>query len=595
MGNSVIVELKVLSSEVHLNELHINQILYGIPPLDNWPIKDSVSGPGFGQSGSCHINAICDAGWDAERHGIAQVVDRNGGRFSAALIMNTCGTNKPYILTANHCVVDANGNTINQNSTTFEFLWFSPTCTPTSNTTATLLFNGATIRARWEQTDFALLELNQTIPTNANLNFLGWSRSTNTPVSSVGIHHPMGDIMKIAHDYNPAVIGNVRTYLSTAWRVVWDDGASEGGASGSPLFDIATHRVIGQLFSNTQNYNPPCNLAVGGTNYGRFDLSWTGGGTSSTRLSDWLDPSNSAAFVTNTTNISNLIPSIGTLEIIGNESVCTGTKTYTLYNNGIPNTGSISWISSDPNIATISAIGNPATLSQVSGGKVTITATTCGNTVTKTIQVGSPDISQFSFLVSGAPCITYNNQALSFGIGYNGYWGCQLKDLIGITDVEWMVMCPKPYQVTYNSGIYNCLTSGKVNNAGISVAFSYPSQPYVVTMLYRVKNECGWSEWSPGNYHFIQACSGGWYFVASPNPTTGDVAVSLDEQTLKSDNTAAIKELQVLDKTGKPVKQFKFGTGNKRVNISLSGLKSDTYFINVFNGKEWKGQQVVKQ
>ena len=29
--------------------------------------------------------------------------------------------------------------------------------------------------------------------------------------------------------------------------------------------------------------------------YGRFDKSWTGGGTNSTRLSNWLDPNNSGA------------------------------------------------------------------------------------------------------------------------------------------------------------------------------------------------------------------------------------------------------------------------------------------------------------
>ena len=27
-------------------------------------------------------------------------------------------------------------------------------------------------------------------------------------------------------------------------------------------------------------------------NYGRFDRSWTGGGTNTTRLSNWLDPTN---------------------------------------------------------------------------------------------------------------------------------------------------------------------------------------------------------------------------------------------------------------------------------------------------------------
>lgn len=217
--------------------------------------------------------------------------------------MNTCNISKPYILTANHCVFQ-NGNLINTNNSTFEFLWYSPTCNPTTNTSSTVLFNGATIRARWEQSDFALLELNQIIPQNSTLTLLGWSRSSTPPSSSVGIHHPMGDIMKISIENNPASIGSVRTFPNTAWRVLWDQGAVEGGSSGSPLFDMIDHKVVGQLFSNTQPTSPPCNQQSGGTNYGRFDVSWDGGGTNDTRLSNWLDPTGSNMIATNTTDVS---------------------------------------------------------------------------------------------------------------------------------------------------------------------------------------------------------------------------------------------------------------------------------------------------
>lgn len=74
----------------------------------------------------------------------------------------------------------------------------------------------------------------------------------------------------------------------------WDEGTTEGGSSGSPLFD-QNHRVIGQLGGGQ---------AACGNNksdwYGKFSVSWTGGGTNGTRLSDWLDPLGTGATSTDT-------------------------------------------------------------------------------------------------------------------------------------------------------------------------------------------------------------------------------------------------------------------------------------------------------
>lgn len=211
------------------------------------------------------------------------------------------------------------------------------------------------------------------------------------------------------------------------------------------------------------------------------------------------------------------------------------------------------------------------------------------------MRVGTPDINNFDFLVSGPPCISGDNYPLSFGVGFNGNYGCQLKDLAGIMDVEWQVICSNPHQVAYNAGIYTCSNSSYVDNAGIRVSFSYPSQPYVITFLYRVRNACGWSDWSPGNYHFIQSCSGGWSFTASPNPTNSTLSISVDIESMKGDKAAYVKQIHIMNKFGKIVKQFKFGTGTKKTSINISELKPDVYLVRVFNGKEWKGKQIIKK
>ncbi|HWN42615.1 MAG TPA: hypothetical protein VNW71_10355 [Thermoanaerobaculia bacterium] len=69
-------------------------------------------------------------------------------------------------------------------------------------------------------------------------------------------------------------------------------GVTEGGSSGSPLYNQAG-RFIGQL------HGGPSSCGATGNNlsdyYGRFSVSWTGGGTNSTRLSNWLDAGSTGA------------------------------------------------------------------------------------------------------------------------------------------------------------------------------------------------------------------------------------------------------------------------------------------------------------
>lgn len=290
-----------------------------------------------------------------------------------------------------------------------------------------------------------------------------------------------------------------------------------------------------------------------------------------------------------------------TTKISGDISnLCTGTRTFSVKNIA---GATYIWTFS----STLSVVG-PTNTSQLTvqrngsanGGswvQVQISTPCSPTSVTNRVDftVGIPDINNFDFLTSGPSCINYNNQSMYFGVGYEGNWGCQLKDLAGLTEVEWQVFCSNPHQVTHNAGTYTCYSPSYVNDAGLSIAFSYPTQPYVVTLRYRAKNACGWSEWSPGNYKLIQACGGGWNFVASPNPTNGSVNIVLDEITMKNDKTIEIHEVHIMDKFGKIVKQFKYGSANKHANLNISDLKPDVYFIKVFNGKEWKAHTIIKQ
>ena len=86
----------------------------------------------------------------------------------------------------------------------------------------------------------------------------------------------------------------------THWRVIWAQtanghGVTEGGSSGSPLFDNTGH-IIGNLTGgesscDTANLDKP-------DYFGKFSYSWSSCGPDSTwQLSYWLDPDSTGELV----------------------------------------------------------------------------------------------------------------------------------------------------------------------------------------------------------------------------------------------------------------------------------------------------------
>ncbi len=137
--------------------------------------------------------------------------------------------------------------------------------------------SGSTLLANSATSDFALLELNESIPEDYNVFFSGWDVTGNTPNTPVCIHHPSGDIKKITFDEDNA--SNAGSY----WDVNnWEDGTTEPGSSGSPLFDGNSKRIVGQLYGGSAS----CTSITYDT-YGKTSVSWNSG------MSTYLDPINS--------------------------------------------------------------------------------------------------------------------------------------------------------------------------------------------------------------------------------------------------------------------------------------------------------------
>ncbi|MDR0683001.1 MAG: trypsin-like peptidase domain-containing protein [Dysgonamonadaceae bacterium] len=241
--------------------------------------------------------------WETESNGVALILLSTGSSVcSGSLINNTSQNNKPLFLTAFHCVdvysprgsIDSAEIARAQNWG-YRFNYKTTTCDGSIIST-TYFYNHAYFRAAWQPTDFTLMELIDSITHNAT--FLGWDRTGNNPSSGTGIHHPAGMVMKISFDNNALTSNSsvinwsdgTQSPVNSHWTVGYDNGTTEGGSSGSPLFD-QNHRVVGQLHGGSPGCPPVTKY------YGKFDLSWTGNGTDNTRLSNWLDPNNTGVTV----------------------------------------------------------------------------------------------------------------------------------------------------------------------------------------------------------------------------------------------------------------------------------------------------------
>jgi hypothetical protein len=273
--DKVVVEYYEQAQVTEQAVLEIGTIVHGYRSiLNKWEVVEK--GP-FGNSGSCNMNVNCPDGaaWQNEKRGVALILNGGSAWCTGSLINNTAQDGTPYFLTAAHC----NGV---ESNWVFYFNHETTGCTGSTGPTNQSI-SGATQLASGTASDYHLIRLSSNVPASYNPYFNGWDRS-NSPVSTaVGIHHPSGDVKKISFDDDPLTktnySSNTVSASGTHWRIeAWErNTTTEGGSSGSPLFD-QNKRIIGQLHGGA--------AACGNTLsdwYGAFGNSWSG-------LSALLDP-----------------------------------------------------------------------------------------------------------------------------------------------------------------------------------------------------------------------------------------------------------------------------------------------------------------
>jgi hypothetical protein len=272
-----------------------------------------------GTADDCEVNINCPEGanWQFQKHGIARIYVRyNNGFFwcSGSLLNNTLQNNEPFFLTADHCGPSVTPEELSQ--WIFYFNYEAPGCeNPTENPASNSL-NGAVklANANTSGSDFLLLRLADTVPVNYEPYYNGWSAENIPSPQGVTIHHPAGDIRKISTYTVPVQSSTWYSTPGTHWEVYWSEtadgwGVTEGGSSGSPLFDN-TGKIIGALTGGQSSCDPDGGGAGTGPDkpdyYGKFSYSWDQNGNEpAQQLKYWLDPINSGV-TTLTGKYSNL-------------------------------------------------------------------------------------------------------------------------------------------------------------------------------------------------------------------------------------------------------------------------------------------------
>jgi lysyl endopeptidase len=334
-GETVYVEYYVPAGITNVGSLEVFRVTHGYRSATDFVDR------AFGGSGACENNARCPAyaSHDNQIRSVVCLVSGGSEFCSGALINNTCNNGTPYVLTANHCGTTGIGSWV------FRFNWEAPGCTnPGSSPSTAQSISGGTLRANSSGSDFNLVQINSSVPAGYAVYFAGWDRSTTGATNPFGVHHPAGDIKKFSQSTGTATQitinfnGNPTTMM---WQTpTWTDGVTEPGSSGSPLFN-SSGQIIGQLGGGPSDCTCENNASCGYDYYGRIDISWVGGGTAATRLSDWLAPSGCGAAPTSLVGYDPNTPTLtydAQLQSVTSPTgtYCTGSNTpvVVLKNNG---------------------------------------------------------------------------------------------------------------------------------------------------------------------------------------------------------------------------------------------------------------------
>ena len=211
----------------------------------------------------CRARNIRNRGNSPLLNAVGRIVYQRGGSsyVCSGTLVNDRNRTHRYFLTARHCVSTASV----AGSVTAAWFFQRRACGSSElDRRYTTTSGGTDLLATSAAQDATLLRFRSRLP--AGLTLSGWHTATiNHPVRVHGIHHPDGGVKKW-------VAGRTRRNVTSqgvenAIEVYWEEGTTEGGSSGSGMFDrqrFPDDRLVGLLSHGT----PTCEGTI--DKYGSF-------------------------------------------------------------------------------------------------------------------------------------------------------------------------------------------------------------------------------------------------------------------------------------------------------------------------------------
>jgi hypothetical protein len=260
-----------------------------------------------GASDVCEVDVNCPEGsdWVDQRNSVVRLLITEGnfqGLCSGALVNNTSQDCRKFILTALHCGVSTSDEDwlLCQVRFNYQRANCGSGSTPSSNNRVGVFRRADSNDNGGDNgSDFLLLELEENPLESWDIYYAGWDARAITPDNCVGIHHPSGDVKKISTTDN--IMSGGWGINGTHWQVTWIEtetnwGVTEGGSSGSPLFN-QDKRIVGHLTGGGSCCTSGgCGFGTSPSapdSYGKLDRDWDNNPNSADqKLKVWLDPGN---------------------------------------------------------------------------------------------------------------------------------------------------------------------------------------------------------------------------------------------------------------------------------------------------------------
>ena len=557
-GSKISIYLYEPIENIGTSSINITKVIYGL----NTQNRDlSYSG----------LDPACYSTFVDISDGVCMVTLPNGSAFFGTLLMTTNNSYIPYVLTA------YNASLYTANQLGFRFRVRKEECNGSQQTTI-YTYTGAQLKASWVFYDFALFEILSDVSKQPKISWIGWDRSTDSPTFSTSFLEGDGNLKLFFKNGTPtSVVFYNGSTGSEEWLVKNWGYDIYNAVKGSPLLN-QDKRVVGQLNSYYKDMN---STTIYNYYFNKLSQSWNGGGTNSSRLSNWLDPTNTG----NLTQNSALPPYLS-----GPNHIC-DSSVYIL--NNCPPGASVIWELNGNNTDFLSITQNSPLINQCTIKKIHSSPYKC-NLVAK---VYRDSVYQYSILKNNISAGTPAIGAYIIPEAPNGIVGCWSSDMEGNTfTIE--EGCFWPYN-RFEANLYrldNNFNISQLVNSWDDYCITNPYIPSVTEGWYlfqlRGYNDCGYSDWLDLEVEYVNFA---WNdLLLNYNSSSNTINISRSESSFSTSSlttsrqkTPSSCELQIWDSSNTRLIKKIIVTAIP-AEISLSGISNGIFIARVImNGKAY--------